>query len=311
MGEASENLSKLSRKCVVNARFGSYASVLGLLGNIWVLQDIYFTDDATSCLREWAEIVGDCVCNTEVQRYMLSVQESKPEVAFALLNAAEQMFLQLTGQCCRRSELAKVNSKNWAGVSPDPFEDAKDIATSFCNKLANAAKSGEAITSGHMYENSLHALAMKRAADHRHADELLSITRAVERKATRGGRGDDEDNDRESKKARRDRQRTERDAARPPSSDADRVGGILCSTFLKVPTYASGKQPCGAGHKQGVACNKFVATGKCDRCHTPINDLPADKKELWRTHVNTTPGIEFNTTVVKCFKKVDGKWIDV
>ena len=308
MGEVSENLTSMSRKCIVNPHFGSYMDIMGFLGNLFLLQDVFFKSDQASEIRQWATLVGDCVTNSEVQLFIFAGEEKSPKVAFALLNAAEQMFLHLTGNCRKRIEMAKAVAKNWDGVKPEPYKDAGDTAIAICTKLVDASKGGDAMTGCRMFENSLFMAAQKRVADKRRADELMSLT-----KAARRGRGGDDDDDRESKKAKRITDREERrrvDGKTLQATDADKTGGIVCGGYFNPPRYTSGKQPCGAGHRQGVACSKFLHAKKCERCHIAIDALPDEKKEIWRKHVNNTPGLSFNTVVVTCFKKVGDNWIN-
>ncbi|MCP4739334.1 MAG: hypothetical protein GY873_34645, partial [Bosea sp.] len=181
MGEAADHLTKMQQTCLVNEDFGTYEDIMGLLGNLWLQPKVFFTTGGTSALEEFAELVGDACCVPVVKAWLKSVEASKPEVAFAILNACEQAYLLASGQTRNRTEMAKAAANNWDAIDSAPYVEVLEIGRTLVAKLDSAARGGECFTACRLYNNSRRATAVKRAADEKQARMLLDLKRTVER----------------------------------------------------------------------------------------------------------------------------------
>ena len=314
MGEATDHLTKLRQRCEVNEDFGTYEDCLGLVANIWLQQRHFYKAEPKAEITKFAETVGDAICNPRIKRWLKQTGPKKPEIAFMLLNGCEQAFILASGQTRKRSETAKITVKNWDGVNADPYEEIAKIAAALATKLDSASRGGESFTPCALFENSKKAKALKRAADELRGQELLSLKRALQSNTTRGGGGGGGGGteDGGGKKTRRElatERKTAHDGKTAVATEADRRGDIIAEGFLKCPTIKGARQPCGANYRQGVACSKWVATGKCARDHTPIDDLSEENKAIWVEHVNKNPGMDFNDKSVKSLKKEGDAWV--
>ena len=306
MGGVDETLEKIKKSCRVNEDFGSYDDCLALLGNLWTLQRVFFTAEPKSELALFAELVGDCLSQPHIRRWMVSSEVTKPEIAYAILNVCEQVYLLLTGITRKRGECQKIVSGSWDGVDASPYEEVRELGERIVAKMESASRGGETFTACRLFENSTKAAAIKRAAEEKAARKILEMKRELERKV----------GERDSKKPRREREPDksgdkDKDKTRKAATDADKVGDIVFSNFLTMPAGLKGKTPCGAYYRDGVACAKMLNTGKCDKDHTPINQASADNKKVWLEHVNGTDGMEFNSKTVTCFKKQGDKYVAV
>ena len=116
----------------------------------------------------------------------------------------------------------------------------------------------------------------------------------------------------ETKKQRREREQAERaetGGKTALATKADKKVDIkIKGTFLKCPTIVGPNHPCGAHYRKGVACAKMLATRKCYRDHTPINDLSPENKIIWFDHVAKTETLNLNAETVT-FKKENGAYV--
>ena len=123
-------------------------------------------------------MVGDAICNPCIKRWLLSNVARKPEIAYAILNYAEQAYLLASGQTKKRALTKEVDKGDWAGVESSPYDQIIELAVTVCTKLESAARGGEAFTPCMMWENSKLVAAVVRPKTQRQAP----------RGETRGGR---------------------------------------------------------------------------------------------------------------------------
>jgi hypothetical protein len=310
MGEVAQNLSAVVCTVKVNEMFGSYSDILGLLGNIWLQQQVIFEVEPKSVLTLFAEVLGDAICAPHVKRWLLRNLAKKPEVAYAILNYCEQAYLLVSGMSRKRSQTKLVSDGNWDAVDTSAYDQVGELAIAVATKLDAVARGGETFTACAMWENSLRALSIKRAADMKRNAELLQVKHATEQ---RGRRKDaDKERDRDSnpadKKSRRE-ERREATLAKLHASDDQKKGDIVGTGYLQCPTIKGPKQPCGAYYRKGVACAKFASTGKCHGFHVPINSESKENQLLWFDQVASLPNWDFNPDSVTCFEVVAGKFV--
>ena len=304
MGEAKEKTDRLKKELNVNEDFGSYEDCLILLGNLSLQQQVYFEAEPKSSLTLFAELICDAICQPDVKRWLRRGEHTTPENAFAILSVCEQAYLAATKQTERRAELALIAAGNWEAVSPDPYNDIAELGTEFARKILSASVGGDAFVRIPLCASSRRVALLKR----QEAETARALRRLEQRSDVHALAIV------ESKKSRRERERErgnpESPAAKPTPTEADKRGDLITSGLLPCPVVPAGKQPCGAFYRQGVACSRFVKTGRCGRDHTPIDNLPAASRECWRVKVNATDGVEFNPESVKSLKKVDGQWVN-
>ena len=125
MGEATEHLTKICFRVNVNENFGSYDDLLGLLGNIWIAQQIFFDAEPESTLGAFCVLLGNALCVPTIKRWVLYPEggNSRYEVAYAILNTVEQAFLLATRMFWSRRAIMSVVAGNWADVDPTPYEE--------------------------------------------------------------------------------------------------------------------------------------------------------------------------------------------
>ena len=295
MGEAKEKTDRLKKELKVNDDFGSFEDCLILLGNLWLQQQVFFEPEPKSALTLFAELLGDAICQPEVKRWLRRNEHSTPENAFAIFNACEQAYLHATKMVEKRTELRLVAAANWEAVCPDPYTDIGDLATDFVRKLLSASVDGDAFVRTPVCASSRRVALLKR----QEAETARALRRLDQkREAAETARED-------PKRTRRERERNNTDppANKPVASEADKRGDIIAAGYVDCPVVPGDTQPCGAFYRQGVACSKFVKTGKCGKDHTPIDNLPAAARECWRVKVDATDGVDFNPASVTSLKK--------
>jgi hypothetical protein len=311
MGEVPQNLSAVVCSVKVNEMYGSYPDILGLLGNIWLQQQVIFQQEPKSALTLFVEVLGDTVCAPHIKRWLLRSLPKKPEIAYAVLNYCEQAYLLVTGMARKRGQTKLIATPNWDAVDPSAYEQVADLAIVAANKLDAAARGGESFTACAMWENSVRAASIKRAADTKRNAELLAIKHATEARGRRGGPVQDREreNTHADKKSRAETKKEAHHAKSAAATEADKAGDIVGHGYLKCPTVAGPKQHCGAFHRKGVACAKWLATGKCERLHVLINDDTKPNQLLWFDIIGTQPNFDFNADAVTCFEVVAGKFV--
>ena len=82
---------------VANKCFGTSANILGLLGNRWLEQQMFFGLEPKSALTLFAEMVGDDVCAPVIKRWLLRALVKKPEIMYTILDYAKQAYLLALG----------------------------------------------------------------------------------------------------------------------------------------------------------------------------------------------------------------------
>ena len=305
MGEAKEKTDRLKKELHINEDFGSFEDCLILLGNLWLQQQVYFEENPKSALTLFAELLGDAICQPDVKRWLRRNEHSTPENAFGVLNTCEQAYLHATKMTERRTQLSLIAANNWEAVNPDPYTDIADLATEFVRKLLSCTVGGDAFVRIPLCASSRRVQLLKR----QEAENARALRRIEQKREA------DVLTNAEAKRARRERERDRRNNPESPSpkgtaTEEDKEGDIIASGYVAVPTVPGNKQPCGAFLRQGVACARFVKTGKCKFDHTRIDNLPAPARECWRVHVNATDGVDFDPATVKTLKKVDGQWVN-
>ena len=102
MGEVAQNLTFITTIIVVNEMYGTYNDILGLLGTLWLQQQVIFEPTPKSTLCLFAELVGDAITAPHIKRWLLRTLQRKPKVAYAILNVCEQAYLLALGQTRKR-----------------------------------------------------------------------------------------------------------------------------------------------------------------------------------------------------------------
>ena len=301
MGEVTDHLTKIKHRCTVNENFGTYAELMGLIGNIWLAHKIFFRDDPASTMMQFCELLGDALCVPTIKRWVLAQEKTHPEVLYGVLNSIEQAVICASGMTKNRFALKSVGDNDWAAVPTDAYEEIGEIATTLVAKLNDASRGGETFTYCPLWTNSKRALAIKRAREQKHASELLEIKRKLKDEFASPG---------DPKRSRREKDREATKAKREPT-DEEKQGDLICTKYLTVPTFPGDDQPCGAWYRQGVACTRVLRGQKCKNDHTPIDKLPRETQQLWLNHVNSKidEGYAFNPKRVTVFKKAGDKWV--
>ena len=162
-----------------------------------------------------------------------------------------------------------------------------------------------------MWENSVRAASIKRTIDSKRNAELLAVKHATELRNRRGNTPQDRerDNNHIDKKLRSEVKKDAHKVRNNAATEADKSGDNIGRGFLTCLTVAGPKQHCGAFHRKGVACAKMLATGKCEKLHTLINDDTKPNQLLWFDSIGAQPAFEFNTETVTCFELVAGKFV--
>ena len=219
--------------------------------------------------------------------------------------------LLVTGMARKRGQTKLVAAGSWDAVDASSYEQVADLAVVAANKLDAAARGGESFTACAMWENSVRAASIKRASDTKRNAELLAVKHATEARGRRGGAVQDRERETShtDKKSRSEAKKEAHNAKLSAATEAEKAGDIVGHGYLKCPTVAGPKQHCGAFHRKGVACAKWLATGKCERLHTLINDDTKPNQLLWFDILGTQPNFDFNTETVTCFEMVAGKFV--
>ena len=202
-----------------------------------------------------------------------------------------------------RAALKSATENDWPAIPTAAYEEIGEISVTLVTKLEAASRGGETFTTCPLWDNSTMNLAIKQAQEKKHANELLAIKRRL-KDEFQGANGD-------IKRSRRDEKRDAAKATQREPTEQDKDGDILVSVkYLACPKVPGDKQPCGAHHRQGVACARTLRGQTCKGDHTPIDNLPRESQQAWLDHVNANPEkYSFNTARVTVFKKAGDKWV--
>ena len=225
--------------------YGTYANMLGLLGTMWLQQQVIFEPTPKSSLSLFMERMGDATTAPHIKRWFLRTLQKKPEVAYTILNVCEQAYLIASGQMHKRAQTRVFAQCNYTLVDTSPYKQIDKMGVQLVVKLNSAAQGGKTFTHYMMWENSVRFSAAKRQTDLKRSHELLEMRDTAKKRAQQPGNDRNRDklhNDTKTKKElRREQQKLKLDSL----SEDNKTGKIICDGYLKCPTLLGPTQPWG------------------------------------------------------------------
>ena len=139
-----------------------YEDCLGTVRNLHVQHDVLFKHEPCSDIALYAETLGNSLSDPTNRRWFCYVNNKKPEVAFAVLNNIERVYLKMAELTKNRGMVELALAGRWDEISPAPYEELAELAEAITTKLHSAARGGEVFTACTLYENSEKARAIAR-----------------------------------------------------------------------------------------------------------------------------------------------------
>ena len=152
MGEVAQNLTSITTIVVVNEMYGTYTNIPGLLGTLWLQQQVIFKPTPKSSLFSFTELVGDAITAPHIKRWLLRTLQRKPEVAYTILNVCEQAYLLASGQTRKRAQIILFAQGDYASVDASSYKQINKMGVQLVAKLDIAACGGETFTPCMMWE---------------------------------------------------------------------------------------------------------------------------------------------------------------
>ena len=116
---------------------------MGLLGNMYLQQEVIFEAYPQSELTQFAEKVSNTLSDPRIKSWVKKSTPQNPNITYAILNICKQAYLLALGQTRKRAQVSLMAAGEHDSVSEDPYKQIEELANTLAVRLESASKGGE------------------------------------------------------------------------------------------------------------------------------------------------------------------------
>lgn len=288
LGEATENLTKLSTTLTVNDNLSRPSNLLPFCANVILFicticvvdDDVQPPPDMYTCALRLAEVAT----SPEVRDWLKRNRSAAHYFSFWGFSVLEQVFIQTTRQT-KVPALLRLASKRLFNKIPTLHYNLALEAFQYQLKQLNLVTcGGDVLPEPTIYRNSVAKQKRDEAAKNEQAKELRKLVAL----STAQNPGQD-------KTGPGNKTPT---GERPPkipkttgTSDGDNIWSSTTGLGMPLPQFPPDERACGSFIRKGSICRHGP---RCHFAHIRAVDMNEKTRQIWKKHVAATEGMSWN-----------------